>query len=139
VPTINLSQKWTISKPKTKKDLPFHLSFLKPDRHSLVLSMFQMNRVESFRLTPTKPSLQEILDSHCTLMVQEVIPIVETHLQREIIIPRVRIYVPLSVSKKRIMTSKEFLITSQSIIFFTLTPNFPLIYRAIILWVKQYR
>ena len=69
-------------------------------------------------------------------LVDEILPIVSIHTQRKIDLPRIRVYAPLSEKKRIDVPTKGFLITSQSIIFFAITPTFTLIYQAILQWLK---
>ena len=90
-----------------------------------------------FQLTSSNPSLQDILDSTCQHLVDKIEPIVSIHVQRKFQMPRIRVYIPLSGRKGTDVREKGFLITSQSITFFSVTPKFTLIYQAILQWLKQ--
>ena len=123
---LTLSQNWKISKSKNKRKYVFSIRFLQHQQVPFFLS--NSSRYYSgggkdmiFRLTLSNPSLQDILDRNCKKLVDEIKPIVSIHVQRKIHLPRIRVYVPLSETKD--VKSEDFLMTSQSIVFFTIAPK----------------
>jgi hypothetical protein len=71
-------------------------------------------------------------------LVDKIVPIVSIHVQRTIQMPRIRVYIPLSEIKRANIHEKGFLITSQSITFFSVNPKFTLIYQAMLQWLKEH-
>ena len=135
--TLTLSQNWKLSKSENNKKDPSFICFFGQSKEWFSVSCGC--RVEIlFQLTSSNPSMQEIIDNSCKHWVSKILPILSIHVQREIKLPRIRVYMPLCTRKNIVPHEKDFLITPQSITFFSITPTFTLIYRAILQWLRLY-
>ena len=134
---LTLSQNWKLSKSENnKKDPSYICSFGQSKDWFFVSSGCRVEIL--FQLTLSNPSLQEIIDNGCKHWVNKILPVVSVHAQREIELPRIRVYIPLCVRKNIALHKKDFLITPQAITFFSINPTFTLVYRAILQWLKLY-
>ena len=90
-----------------------------------------------FCISPSPVSLQLILDKNCRYFVEMVRPIVSQHLRDDVKMPQVRVYLPLCQHKIPMFQNKSPLINSESIVFFSVTPSFESIYKALVSWHLQ--
>ena len=134
--TLTLSQNWKISKSENSRKDQSYICFLEQQQGYFSLSCCGRVKIV-FQLTSSNPTLQDILDRTCKHLVDKIAPIVSIHVHRRIYLPRIRVYIPFSDRKRKDVPEKGFLITSQSITFFSVNPKFTLIYQAILQWLKQ--
>ena len=139
--SYTLSQNWQISKSKSSIESSILEQQQIGEQHvfwnlrTSLKSTFLWER--TFSLSPHQPTLQSLLDANCRYFVEQVQPIVSQHLHSSIQLPRIRVYLPLCEEKIHNVKNKTALVTTETIVFFSMNPSFVSMYQALVSWKIQ--